>query len=87
MSGRALIAIGCDAYDHIGVLSGADADARNVFEMLKRPEVGDYDSAQAVWASRPIEAGTPLNPPTPVFKKLDDSIVEEELARLEETAQ
>jgi methionyl-tRNA synthetase len=48
---------------------------------------GDYDSAQAVWASRPIEAGIPLAPPTPVFTKLDDSIVAEELARLEEKAQ
>ena len=28
--------------------------------------------------------GTPLSPPTPVFRKLDESIVEEELARLEE---
>jgi methionyl-tRNA synthetase len=48
---------------------------------------GDYDTAQAVWASRPIEAGVPLAPPTPVFKKLDESIVEEELARLEEKAE
>jgi methionyl-tRNA synthetase len=45
---------------------------------------GDYDAAAAVWASRPIEAGVPLAPPTPVFRKLDDSIVEEELRRLEE---
>jgi methionyl-tRNA synthetase len=27
-------------------------------------------------------AGTPLAPPKPVFKKLDKSIVDEELARL-----
>ncbi len=46
---------------------------------------GDYDTAQAVWASRPIEPGIPLATPTPVFTKLDDSIVEEELRRLEET--
>ncbi|WP_409329142.1 methionine--tRNA ligase [Trujillonella humicola] len=45
---------------------------------------GDYDSAQAVWASRPLQPGTPLAPPTPVFTKLDESIVEEELARLEQ---
>lgn len=43
MSGRALIAIGCDAYDHIGPLSGAEADARDIFSTLMRPEVGDYD--------------------------------------------
>ncbi|SFT69954.1 methionyl-tRNA synthetase [Geodermatophilus amargosae] len=44
---------------------------------------GDYDAAQAVWASRRLQAGTPLSPPTPVFRKLDDSVVEEELRRLE----
>ena len=43
---------------------------------------GSYDT-QAVWASRPIVAGTPLQPPTPVFTKLDVSVVDEELARLE----
>jgi methionyl-tRNA synthetase len=45
---------------------------------------GDYGDGQAVWASRPLPPGTPLSPPTPVFKKLDESVVEEELARLEE---
>src|SRR5262245_14977975 len=43
---------------------------------------GDYDQAQARWKSRPIAAGRPLPPPTPVFKKLDPSIVDEELDRL-----
>ena len=38
------------------------------------------------WGSVPIEPGTPVAPPTPVFRKLDDSVVEEELARLEERA-
>ncbi len=42
---------------------------------------GDY-SAGARWAPKPVEAGTPLAPPKPVFKKLDSSIVDEELARL-----
>jgi methionyl-tRNA synthetase len=45
---------------------------------------GDYGAAQAVWASRPLPSGTPLAPPTPVFRKLDESIVAEELARLED---
>jgi methionyl-tRNA synthetase len=43
---------------------------------------GNYRTA-AVWGSRPISAGTPLVAPTPIFAKLDDSIVAEELARLE----
>ncbi|MEV0273295.1 methionine--tRNA ligase [Hamadaea sp. NPDC050747] len=42
---------------------------------------GDYTGG-ASWETVQIEPGTPLKPPTPVFKKLDPSIVEEELARL-----
>jgi methionyl-tRNA synthetase len=42
---------------------------------------GDYTDA-ATWASVPIEAGRALAPPKPVFRKLDPSIVDEELARL-----
>jgi len=44
---------------------------------------GDYAGAQARWKSTPIEAGKPLALPTPVFRKLDPKIVDEELARLE----
>jgi methionyl-tRNA synthetase len=43
---------------------------------------GGYDDAAARWESRPIVAGTRLETPQPVFKKLDPSIVDEELARL-----
>jgi methionyl-tRNA synthetase len=42
---------------------------------------GDY-SVGARWESVPIEVGRALKPPTPVFRKLDPSIVDEELARL-----
>jgi methionyl-tRNA synthetase len=42
---------------------------------------GDY-SVGARWESTPIEVGRALAPPKPVFKKLDPSIVDEELARL-----
>ena len=43
---------------------------------------GDYDGA-AVWEHRKIASGKPLGPPTPLFAKLDPSVVAEELARLE----
>jgi methionyl-tRNA synthetase len=43
---------------------------------------GHYET-DARWESVPIEVGTPIAPPTPVFTKLDPSVVEEELARLE----
>ncbi len=42
---------------------------------------GDYTSA-ARWERRPIEPGTPIAKPKPVFTKLDPSVVDEELARL-----
>jgi methionyl-tRNA synthetase len=42
---------------------------------------GDYDTG-ARWESTPIEAGRPLAAPTPIFRKLDPSVVDEELARL-----
>jgi methionyl-tRNA synthetase len=45
---------------------------------------GDYATA-ARWESRPIAAGTPLAPPKPLFAKLDSSVVDEELARLEQS--
>jgi methionyl-tRNA synthetase len=42
---------------------------------------GDY-RAGARWEPVPVKVGRPLGTPTPVFRKLDESIVEEELARL-----
>ena len=43
---------------------------------------GSYDGA-ARWASVPLPAGAPLAPPTPLFTKLDTSVIDAELARLE----
>ncbi|MEU1888657.1 methionine--tRNA ligase [Micromonospora sp. WMMD987] len=43
---------------------------------------GDY-TVGARWESVPLPAGRPLAAPKPVFRKLDPSIVDEELARLE----
>jgi methionyl-tRNA synthetase len=45
---------------------------------------GDYDVA-ARWEHRPIRPGTRLQPPRPLFAKLDPSVADEELARLGET--
>lgn len=42
---------------------------------------GDYTDA-ATWESTPITVGAPIAAPIPVFRKLDPSIVDEELARL-----
>ena len=44
---------------------------------------GDYSAAPA-WERRPIVPGTPVAKPTPIFTKLDPSVVDEELARLAE---
>jgi methionyl-tRNA synthetase len=43
---------------------------------------GEY-SEQAPWESRPLDVGTRLQPPRPIFAKLDRSVVDEELRRLE----
>jgi len=42
---------------------------------------GDY-SATPRWESRPIVVGAPIAKPSPIFTKLDPSVVDEELARL-----
>ncbi|MBS43741.1 MAG: methionine--tRNA ligase [Nocardioides sp.] len=42
---------------------------------------GDYTGAPA-WERRPLVVGTPVAKPTPVFRKLDPAVAEEEVARL-----
>ena len=48
--------------------------------------MGDYRRGETVsaWASTPVVPGTPVAQPTPIFTKLDDSVVAQELARLSE---
>jgi methionyl-tRNA synthetase len=46
---------------------------------------GDYDTGVR-WESTPLAVGRELAAPTPVFTKLDPSVVDEELARLEAEA-
>ena len=43
---------------------------------------GDYADTPR-WTSRPVVVGTPISKPAPVFTKLDESVVDEELARAE----
>jgi methionyl-tRNA synthetase len=43
---------------------------------------GDYSDQAGLWASRPVVPGTAVPPPQPVFTKLDDDIVENELERM-----
>ncbi|UQX89331.1 methionine--tRNA ligase [Jatrophihabitans telluris] len=47
---------------------------------------GDYQT-QAHWQSTPIAVGRPLAAPTPIFTKLDPSVVDEELDRLAAAAE
>jgi len=42
---------------------------------------GDY-SATPMWGSRPVVPGTPVAKPTPVFTKLDQSVVQAEIDRM-----
>ena len=54
----------------------ADFEGRNGYPII----TGDYTKVPT-WERHPITPGTPIAKPTPVFVKLDESIVEEELAR------
>jgi methionyl-tRNA synthetase len=44
-----------------------------------------YDHAGAIgtWTKSALPAGQALRPPAPLFKKLDEGVIEEEYARLE----
>ena len=52
------------------VITMVDEDGGPSYPVL----TGDYASEQAVWASRPIVAGTPLAKPSPIFAKLDEKL-------------
>ena len=66
--------------------------------MPRMDEVDDLDGGQSYpiitgdytvtprWESRPITVGAPIAKPSPIFTKLDPSVVEEELARLKTLA-
>lgn len=54
----------------------ADFEGRGGYPII----TGDYTNVPT-WERHPIMPGTPIAKPTPVFVKLDEAIVEEELAR------
>jgi methionyl-tRNA synthetase len=47
---------------------------------------GDYTRQEGRWQPSALPPGQRLQPPQPLFKKLEDSVVAEELARLEKTS-
>jgi methionyl-tRNA synthetase len=55
----------------------SDLDGGPAYPVL----AGDYDTG-ARWERVPLAVGTPVAAPTPLFAKLDPSVVDEELARM-----
>jgi len=43
---------------------------------------GDYSGQAGLWTRKPVVAGTVIPAPSPIFTKLDDDMVENELARM-----
>ena len=43
----------------------------------------DHNGAIGAWTKSALPPGQVLRPPAPLFKKLDESVIEEEYARLE----
>jgi methionyl-tRNA synthetase len=64
--------------DHVEDLDPDNGAGLQVYPII----TGDY-SGTPRWESRPVVVGTRIDKPTPVFTKLDPSVVEEELARLD----
>jgi methionyl-tRNA synthetase len=64
------------------IRSVEDLDGGDPYRVL----MGDYRRGVTLsqWAPVPIVAGTPVGPAVPIFRKLDDSVVEQELQRLRE---
>ncbi|MCT1709164.1 methionine--tRNA ligase [Dermabacter hominis] len=54
-----------------------DLDADGSYPII----TGDYTNVPA-WGHRPVTVGAPVAKPKPIFRKLDPSIIEEELERL-----
>ncbi|MGH8776921.1 MAG: methionine--tRNA ligase [Jiangellaceae bacterium] len=66
--------------DRPGIREADDLDGGPRYPVLML----DDDRGAGRWRSTPVVPGAPIAPPTPVFTKLDPSVVEDELARLEQ---
>jgi len=44
---RYLLSIGCNVYEYLNGLTGAEADARRMFDTLLRPDIGGYDTERS----------------------------------------
>lgn len=45
---RCLLCVGCNDYEHLNSLTGAERDATRVFNTLLRPDVGGYDTEKSL---------------------------------------
>ncbi len=44
---RCLLSIGCNRYENLDALTGAEADAIRIFNTLLRPDIGGYDAERS----------------------------------------
>ncbi|MGA9747661.1 MAG: methionine--tRNA ligase [Nocardioides sp.] len=63
--------------EHVTDLDPDDGAGLGTYPVI----TGDYSGTPA-WERRPVEVGTPVEKPSPIFTKLDPSVVDDELARL-----
>ena len=63
--------------EHVEDLDPDEGAGLHVYPII----TGDYSETPR-WQHRPIEVGTPIGKPIPVFTKLDPGVVDEELERL-----
>jgi methionyl-tRNA synthetase len=61
-----------------------DLDGGPSYPILTGSYNAGASSTMPRWESVPLAVGTPVAPPTPLFAKLDSSIVDEELARMQQ---
>ena len=63
--------------EHVDDLDPDDGAGLGLYPII----TGEYSDTPA-WERRPVVVGTPVGKPTPIFRKLDPAVVDEELARL-----